>query len=149
MLREVCVSWGDVLFLFCPARRACLQEMKVPLCFCCHGFGGLCAFRRWCSAVVDTNTSCLEILCLQIPARRPPQFRLLKKRERTVNRAYGGTRCHSCVREKWVTSTLLCTYARLPFPHCSSKEGLMLIAPVPLQFFGSLFLWSSGAAVYF
>lgn len=36
----------------------------------------------------------------QIPARRPPQFRLLKKRERTVNRAYGGTRCHSCVREK-------------------------------------------------
>ncbi|CDJ58393.1 ribosomal protein L34, putative [Eimeria maxima] len=42
-----------------------------------------------------------------IPARRPPQFRLLKKRERTVNRAYGGTRCHSCVREKVLRAFLV------------------------------------------
>ncbi|KAL8447866.1 hypothetical protein Emed_004161 [Eimeria media] len=42
-----------------------------------------------------------------IPARRPPQFKLLKKRERTVNRAYGGTRCHSCVREKILRAFLV------------------------------------------
>lgn len=42
-----------------------------------------------------------------IPACRPPQFRLLKKRERKVNRAYGGSRCHSCVREKVLRAFLV------------------------------------------
>ena len=39
-----------------------------------------------------------------IPAIRPKQYRLLKKRERRVSRAYGGSRCHHCVRQRSDTS---------------------------------------------
>lgn len=42
-----------------------------------------------------------------LPAKSPAVYRRLKKRERTVNRAYGGTRCHRCVREKIIRAFLL------------------------------------------
>ena len=35
-----------------------------------------------------------------IPATRPKIYRTLKKRERRVSRAYGGSRCASCVRQR-------------------------------------------------
>ncbi|KAH9254047.1 hypothetical protein BASA81_007922 [Batrachochytrium salamandrivorans] len=41
-----------------------------------------------------------------IPALRPYQYKTLAKRERTVSRAYGGSRCHKCVRTRIVRAFL-------------------------------------------
>lgn len=48
---------------------------------------------------------CKRALC-GIPALRPFQYKHLAKREKTVSRAYGGTRCHKCVRNKIVRAFL-------------------------------------------
>merc|ERR1711933_104436 len=42
-----------------------------------------------------------------IPALRPMEYRRLKKRERRVNRAYGGSRCAKCVRMRVVRAFLI------------------------------------------
>ena len=39
-----------------------------------------------------------------IPAVRPKVYRSLHKRERRVSRAYGGSRCATCVRQRSATS---------------------------------------------
>ncbi|GFE55439.1 60S ribosomal protein L34 [Babesia ovis] len=41
-----------------------------------------------------------------IPAIRPHLYRNLKKRERTVARAYGGVRCHNCVKDRIIRAFL-------------------------------------------
>ena len=35
-----------------------------------------------------------------------------KKREKTVSRAYGGSRCHTCVRQRWVLIDVMCVNNR-------------------------------------
>merc|ERR1712151_646056 len=42
-----------------------------------------------------------------VPALRPMEYRRLKKRERRVNRAYGGSRCAKCVRMRVVRAFLI------------------------------------------
>merc|ERR1712083_1287292 len=42
-----------------------------------------------------------------VPCLRPHEYRLLKKRERRVNRAYGGSRCASCVRTRVLRAFLI------------------------------------------
>merc|ERR1711874_143643 len=42
-----------------------------------------------------------------VPRLRPVEYRRLKKRERRVNRAYGGSRCASCVRTRVVRAFLI------------------------------------------
>merc|ERR1712232_629041 len=42
-----------------------------------------------------------------LPRLRPFEYRRLKKRERRVNRAYGGSRCASCVRTRVVRAFLI------------------------------------------
>ncbi len=42
-----------------------------------------------------------------IPAKRPAQFRNLHKRDQTVSRAYGGSRCSHCVRSRIVRAFLV------------------------------------------
>ena len=42
-----------------------------------------------------------------IPRLRPVEYRRLKKREKRVNRAYGGSRCASCVRNRVVRAFLI------------------------------------------
>merc|ERR1711953_80560 len=42
-----------------------------------------------------------------VPRLRPIEYRRLKKRERRVNRAYGGSRCASCVRTRVVRAFLI------------------------------------------
>merc|ERR1712232_1066862 len=42
-----------------------------------------------------------------LPRLRPVEYRRLKKRERRVNRAYGGSRCASCVRARVVRAFLI------------------------------------------
>merc|ERR1712113_109705 len=42
-----------------------------------------------------------------VPALRPHEYRLLKKRERRVNRAYGGSRCAGCVRTRILRAFLI------------------------------------------
>ncbi|GBE62464.1 60S ribosomal protein L34 [Babesia ovata] len=41
-----------------------------------------------------------------IAALRPHLYRNLKKRERTVSRAYGGVRCHGCVKDRIIRAFL-------------------------------------------
>merc|ERR1712187_916425 len=42
-----------------------------------------------------------------VPRLRPMEYRRLKKRERRVNRAYGGSRCAYCVRQRIVRAFLI------------------------------------------
>eukprot|EP00358_Blepharisma_japonicum_P005469 CAMPEP_0202941230 /NCGR_PEP_ID=MMETSP1395-20130829/1354_1 /ASSEMBLY_ACC=CAM_ASM_000871 /TAXON_ID=5961 /ORGANISM="Blepharisma japonicum, Strain Stock R1072" /LENGTH=106 /DNA_ID=CAMNT_0049636263 /DNA_START=25 /DNA_END=341 /DNA_ORIENTATION=- len=42
-----------------------------------------------------------------IPAVRPKQYRALHKRQRRVSRAYGGSRCGTCVRNRIVRAFLI------------------------------------------
>merc|ERR1712061_488299 len=42
-----------------------------------------------------------------LPCLRPMEYRRLKKRERRVNRAYGGSRCAKCVRTRIVRASLI------------------------------------------
>merc|ERR1711924_65124 len=42
-----------------------------------------------------------------LPRLRPIEYRRLKKRERRVNRAYGGSRCAACVRTRVVRAFLI------------------------------------------
>ncbi|SCZ99063.1 BZ3500_MvSof-1268-A1-R1_Chr3-1g05789 [Microbotryum saponariae] len=44
---------------------------------------------------------------LQIPALRPRQYAQISKRQKTVQRAYGGSRCANCVRDRIVRSFLV------------------------------------------
>ena len=43
---------------------------------------------------------------LQIKHMDSTGFKNCKKREKTVSRAYGGSRCGNCVRQRWVKSCL-------------------------------------------
>merc|ERR1719456_1671366 len=42
-----------------------------------------------------------------LPRLRPVEYRRLKKREKRVNRAYGGSRCAGCVRTRVVRAFLI------------------------------------------
>eukprot|EP00300_Choanocystis_sp_HF-7_P009945 c16710_g1_i2.p2 GENE.c16710_g1_i2~~c16710_g1_i2.p2 ORF type:complete len:120 (+),score=8.04 c16710_g1_i2:61-420(+) len=42
-----------------------------------------------------------------VPCLRPLEYSRLKKRERRVSRAYGGSRCAACVRERIVRAFLI------------------------------------------
>merc|ERR1711972_582645 len=42
-----------------------------------------------------------------VPSLRPTEYRRLKKRERRVNRAYGGSRCAKCVRSRVLRAFLI------------------------------------------
>ena len=42
-----------------------------------------------------------------IPALRPKQYMRISKRQKTVTRAYGGSRCGKCVRERIVRAFLI------------------------------------------
>mmetsp|Transcript_124762 Transcript_124762/g.216335 ORF Transcript_124762/g.216335 Transcript_124762/m.216335 type:complete len:126 (+) Transcript_124762:93-470(+) len=42
-----------------------------------------------------------------VPRLRPTEYRRLKKRERRVNRAYGGSRCAACVRSRVIRAFLI------------------------------------------
>ena len=50
-----------------------------------------------------------RIPCLprQIPALRPVEYSRISKRQKIVSRAYGGSRCASCVRERIVRAFLI------------------------------------------
>lgn len=58
------------------------------------------------------GVSCLYIFCThlsmtppytQLPAVRPIKLSKLSKPKKTVNRAYGGARCHKCLRQRSAT----------------------------------------------
>merc|ERR1712094_114453 len=42
-----------------------------------------------------------------LPRLRPVEYSRLKKRERRVNRAYGGSRCAACVRTRVIRASLI------------------------------------------
>lgn len=50
--------------------------------------------------VISPYTYTLSLFLPQIKHLRPKQYKNLKKREKTVSRAYGGSRCANCVRQR-------------------------------------------------
>jgi len=42
-----------------------------------------------------------------IPALRPSEYKRISKRQKNVSRAYGGSRCGSCVRQRIVRAFLI------------------------------------------
>ena len=54
---------------------------------------------------------------LQVPALRPVQYSRISKRQKHVTRAYGGSRCGKCVRQRCAAS---------PTPqHCSQRGAAL------------------------
>lgn len=43
----------------------------------------------------------------QIPALRPSEYKCISKRQKNVSRAYGGSRCATCVRQRIVRAFLI------------------------------------------
>ena len=43
----------------------------------------------------------------QIPALRPSEYQRISKRQKNVSRAYGGSRCGKCVRQRIVRAFLI------------------------------------------
>ncbi|KAF9112687.1 60S ribosomal protein L34 [Mortierella sp. AM989] len=42
-----------------------------------------------------------------VPALRPTEYARISRRQKTVNRAYGGSRCANCVRDRIVRAFLI------------------------------------------
>lgn len=59
-----------------------------------------------------SKTHKLWFILLQLKAYRPKKLMKLPKKEKTVQRAYGGSRCFYCVRERQV-SCFLCFWPRV------------------------------------
>jgi large subunit ribosomal protein L34e len=45
--------------------------------------------------------------CLQIPALRPREYATISHPKKTVQRAYGGSRCANCVKDRVVRAFLI------------------------------------------
>ena len=50
---------------------------------------------------------CFVCLHMQIPALRPSEYKRISKRQKNVSRAYGGSRCGTCVRQRIVRAFLI------------------------------------------
>ena len=68
-----------------------------------------------------------------IPATRPKMYRSLKKRERRVSRAYGGSRCAVCVRQRSAQQhhTHTTSSAQHSGAHATPITALRPAAPLP------------------
>jgi len=51
--------------------------------------------------------SILSNLQLQVPALRPREYATTSKSKKNVSRAYGGSRCSNCVRDRIVRAFLI------------------------------------------
>jgi large subunit ribosomal protein L34e len=49
----------------------------------------------------------LTFFSSQIPARRPREYSQISRPKKTVQRAYGGSRCANCVRDRIVRAFLI------------------------------------------
>ncbi|KAK4699949.1 large subunit ribosomal protein L34e, partial [Phenoliferia sp. Uapishka_3] len=65
--------------------------------------------RYLCIKKLPTSPKCgdCHIALPGIPALRPRQYSQISKRQKTVQRAYGGSRCATCVRDRIVRSFLV------------------------------------------
>ena len=53
------------------------------------------------------DSSVLTRRFLQVPALRPHEYAQISKPKKTVQRAYGGSRCGNCVRDRVVRAFLI------------------------------------------
>lgn len=94
------------------------KKGKGPVCGDCKGklSGVRCRPVRRCAAVRLPTTSdrtSIDVFLslfrfpLQIPALRPAEYKRISKRQKNVSRAYGGSRCGSCVRQRIVRAFLI------------------------------------------
>lgn len=51
--------------------------------------------------------SMFAVIYMQVPALRPTEYSRLSKRQKSVSRAYGGSRCAGCVRDRIVRAFLV------------------------------------------
>lgn len=57
--------------------------------------------------LANQNRIALLTLLLQVPALRPREYANISKPKKTVQRAYGGSRCGNCVRDRVVRAFLI------------------------------------------
>lgn len=57
--------------------------------------------------LANQNRIVLLTLLLQVPALRPREYANISKPKKTVQRAYGGSRCGNCVRDRVVRAFLI------------------------------------------
>jgi len=57
---------------------------------------------------VHSETTADVHIDAQVPALRPRQYATISKRQKTVNRAYGGSRCGDCVKSRCVSLLIPC-----------------------------------------
>ena len=51
--------------------------------------------------------SVANLIFIQIPALRPREYATISRPKKTVQRAYGGSRCANCVRDRIVRAFLI------------------------------------------
>ena len=50
---------------------------------------------------------CTDFVNLQVPALRPREYATISRPKKTVQRAYGGSRCANCVKDRVVRAFLI------------------------------------------
>ena len=71
---------------------------------------------------------------LQVPALRPVQYSRISKRQKHVTRAYGGSRCGKCVRQRCAASPQHCSQRGAAlglWGHLHRRPALHASAPPP------------------
>ncbi|TYJ52277.1 hypothetical protein B9479_007120 [Cryptococcus floricola] len=66
-----------------------------------------------------------------IPVLRPRQYATLSKRQKTVQRAYGGSVCATCVKQRYVPPSLLLDPPLISFSLSPHYPSLNHIPPLP------------------
>merc|ERR1711972_1144942 len=69
--------------------------------------GGKLVFQQLQKTAKGPACGDCSMRLIGLPALRPHEYRRLKKRERHVNRAYGGSRCAACVRSRVLRAFLI------------------------------------------
>ncbi|CAJ1357318.1 unnamed protein product [Effrenium voratum] len=69
--------------------------------------GGRAVFQTLTKTAKAPKCGDCKKALIGLPCLRPVEYRRLKKREKRVNRAYGGSRCAKCVRTRIVRAFLI------------------------------------------
>merc|ERR1712203_79349 len=89
--------------------------------------GGRLVFQRTKKKATGPKCGDCGKAIIGVPRLRPVEYRRLKKRERRVNRAYGGSRCAGCTRMRVIRAFLIeeqkCVKQVLAEKMSATKEG--------------------------
>jgi hypothetical protein len=87
----------------------CLRLCRCALCSIFWDLGAWCSanWTLWLLQSGIGNDRCADIFLPQVPALRPREYSQISRPKKTVQRAYGGSRCGGCVRDRIVRAFLI------------------------------------------